>query len=318
MNNTNTLESVLKNLLLSTDYLSYKKLHDEFLIGLKELEQATLFSEALETTLTNINAIIRNINKAILYNESKTFFSALGLKSTDISLLSKVLVKLDQKIPIISTAIMACDAFFSLQCSHPEAFNYFTLSLLDSFTEHLDQLVNSKDHASLMNTKVQLIELTELMKLEDRNTVLVTLKQRAAEFINLVNDPTSSYSLLNDQLTSSIVVAITDIELSLNGNKISVPVLDTVKDTVVVPSQVVEELANTTPDVSQYNSFNCILESILATKPKSKLRSSKIAFFSYYLSKVEYEVYNKYLTETSSIILTADEETTNIINKLYL
>lgn len=220
-------------------------------------------------------------------------------------------------------------ARFAHECQHllvihtrtPEAFTAFVVPVLDEFIEQIDALTNATNVVQVIEIDANKIAgIIPRLKREDRKKAFEVTEQRSAEFINLVNDPTSSFSELNEAVASQIVTALSLIQLALTDTQ---PVAvdrsslgPVVGATVSTEAKDIIELPVETPAPSYISEFPFVINQIKALKAGSKEYNAKIKFFSAYINLLNgHEVQDIY-RDASKIVFNGDLETTVLVNKL--
>lgn len=189
------------------------------------------------------------------------------------------------------------------------------VSPINTFIEQLDSLVNSKDHSALAEHKVQVTDSITSFNASDYSDALQITRQRSTEFIGLVNDVTSNYSELNEQLASNIVVALSELEIKLMDKDVTTHPT-TMPGNIAASSVIAPVTTNETA-----LSIKDIVDAVLATKAGSKERNSKVKFYTSYYKIMAYsdtELFIAVLHEAAKLVLSSDVTTTGIINKLLV
>ena len=220
-------------------------------------------------------------------------------------------------------------ARFAHECQHllvihtrtPEAFTAFVVPVLDEFIEQIDALTNATNVVQVTEIDANKIAgIIPRLKREDRKKAFEVTEQRSAEFINLVNDPTSSFSELNEAVASQIVTALSLIQLALTDAQlvavdrsslepvVGATVSTEAKDMIDPPAE--------TPAPSYISEFPFVINQIKVLKAGSKEYNAKIKFFSAYINLLNgHEVQDIY-RDASKIVFNGDLETTVLVNKL--
>jgi AcrR family transcriptional regulator len=224
-------------------------------------------------------------------------------------------------------------ARFAHECQHllvihtrtPEAFTAFVVPVLDEFIEQIDALTNATNVVQVTEIDANKIAgIIPRLKREDRKKAFEVTEQRSAEFINLVNDPTSSFSELNEAVASQIVTALSLIQLALTDAQLVAvdrsslePVVGATVSTEA--KDMIDPLAETpaeTPAPSYISEFPFVINQIKVLKAGSKEYNAKIKFFSAYINLLNgHEVQDIY-RDASKIVFNGDLETTVLVNKL--
>ena len=195
------------------------------------------------------------------------------------------------------------------------------MPVLDEFIEQIDALTNATNVVQVIEIDANKIAgIIPRLKREDRKKAFEVTEQRSAEFINLVNDPTSSFSELNEAVASQIVTALSLIQLALTDAQpvavdrsslepvVGATVSTEAKDMIDPPAE--------TPAPSYISEFPFVINQIKVLKAGSKEYNAKIKFFSAYINLLNgHEVQDIY-RDASKIVFNGDLETTVLVNKL--
>ena len=212
-----------------------------------------------------------------------------------------------------------CRHLLCLKDQIPAAFTPFD-SAMSAFLAGVDSLMNATSTVSIKFRKQELIEAIELLNPTECSGAARLLNKRTAEFINLVEDPTSSFSELNEAVASQIVSALCLIQLALTDAQlvavdrsslepvVGATVSTEAKDMIDPPAE--------TPAPSYISEFPFVINQIKVLKAGSKEYNAKIKFFSAYINLLNgHEVQDIY-RDASKIVFNGDLETTVLVNKL--
>ena len=214
-----------------------------------------------------------------------------------------------------------CQHLLAIHTRTPEAFTAFVVPVLDEFIEQIDALTNATNVVQVIEIDANKIAgIIPRLKREDRKKAFEVTEQRSAEFINLVNDPTSSFSELNEAVASQIVTALSLIQLALTdaqpvavdrsslGPVVGATVSSEAKDMADTPAE--------TPAPSYTSEFPFVFNQIKALKAGSKEYNAKIKFFSAYINLLDSHEVQDIYRDASKIVFNGDLETTVLVNKL--
>ena len=253
--------------------------------------------------------------------EQSLQYRGMSQKTETISMLVDLISKIDLKGNMgAARFVHECQHLLAIHTRTPEAFTAFVVPVLDEFVNVVDELVNSTNILSVEDSKNALTEIIKRLKREDRAQAAALVSKRSAEFINLVNDPTSSFSELNEAVASQIVTALSLIQLALTDAQpvavdrsslepvVGATVSTEAKDMIDPPTE--------TPAPSYISEFPFVINQIKVLKAGSKEYNAKIKFFSAYINLLNgHEVQDIY-RDASKIVFNGDLETTVLVNKL--
>lgn len=254
--------------------------------------------------------------------EQSLQYKGMSQKTETISMLVDLISKIDLKGNMgAARFVHECQHLLVIHTRTPEAFTAFVVPVLDEFIEQIDALTNATNVVRV--TEIYANKITGIiprLKREDRKKAFDVTEQRSAEFINLVNDPTSSFSELNEAVASQIVTALSLIQLALTdaqpvavdrsslGPVVGATVSTEAKDMIDPPAE--------TPAPSYISEFPFVINQIKVLKAGSKEYNAKIKFFSAYINLLNgHEVQDIY-RDASKIVFNGDLETTVLVNKL--
>ena len=254
--------------------------------------------------------------------EQSLQYKGMSQKTETISMLVDLISKIDLKGNMgAARFVHECRHLLVIHNRTPEAFTAFVVPVLDEFIEQIDALTNATNVVQVTEIDANKIAgIIPRLKREDRKKAFEVTEQRSAEFINLVNDPTSSFSELNEAVASQIVTALSLIQLALTdaqpvavdrsslGPVVGATVSTEAKDMIDPPAE--------TPAPSYISEFPFVINQIKVLKAGSKEYNAKIKFFSAYINLLNgHEVQDIY-RDASKIVFNGDLETTVLVNKL--
>ena len=254
--------------------------------------------------------------------EQSLQYKGMSQKTETISMLVDLISKIDLKGNMgAARFVHECRHLLVIHTRTPEAFTAFVVPVLDEFIEQIDALTNATNVVQVIEIDTNKIAgIIPRLKREDRKKAFEVTEQRSAEFINLVNDPTSSFSELNEAVASQIVTALSLIQLALTdaqpvavdrsslGPVVGATVSTEAKDMIDTPAE--------TPAPSYISEFPFVINQIKVLKAGSKEYNAKIKFFSAYINLLNgHEVQDIY-RDASKIVFNGDLETTVLVNKL--
>lgn len=254
--------------------------------------------------------------------EQSLQYKGMSQKTETISMLVDLISKIDLKGNMgAARFVHECQHLLVIHTRTPEAFTAFVVPVLDEFIEQIDALTNATNVVQVIEIDANKIAgIIPRLKREDRKKAFEVTEQRSAEFINLVNDPTSSFSELNEAVASQIVTALSLIQLALTDAQlvavdrsslepvVGATVSTEAKDMIDPPTE--------TPAPSYISEFPFVISQIKVLKAGSKEYNAKIKFFSAYINLLNgHEVQDIY-RDASKIVFNGDLETTVLVNKL--
>ena len=254
--------------------------------------------------------------------EQSLQYKGMSQKTETISMLVDLISKIDLKGNMgAARFVHECQHLLVIHTRTPEAFTAFVVPVLDEFIEQIDALTNATNVVQVIEIDANKIAgIIPRLKREDRKKAFEVTEQRSAEFINLVNDPTSSFSELNEAVASQIVTALSLIQLALTDAQpvavdrsslepvVGATVSTEAKDMIDPPTE--------TPAPSYISEFPFVINQIKVLKAGSKEYNAKIKFFSAYINLLnDHEVQDIY-RDASKIVFNGDLETTVLVNKL--
>ena len=254
--------------------------------------------------------------------EQSLQYKGMSQKTKTISMLVDLISKIGLKGNMgAARFVHACQHLLGIHTRTPEAFTAFVVPVLDEFIEQIDALTNATNVVQVIEIDANKIAgIIPRLKREDRKKAFEVTEQRSAEFINLVNDPTSSFSELNEAVASQIVTALSLIQLALTdaqpvavdrsslGPVVGATVSTEAKDMIDPPTE--------TPAPSYISEFPFVINQIKVLKAGSKEYNAKIKFFSAYINLLDSHEVQDIYRDASKIVFNGDLETTVLVNKL--
>lgn len=254
--------------------------------------------------------------------EQSLQYKGMSQKTKTISMLVDPISKIGLKGNMgAARFVHACQHLLGIHTRTPEAFTAFVVPVLDEFIEQIDALTNATNVVQVIEIDANKIAgIIPRLKREDRKKAFEVTEQRSAEFINLVNDPTSSFSELNEAVASQIVTALSLIQLALTdaqpvavdrsslGPVVGATVSTEAKDMIDPPTE--------TPAPSYISEFPFVINQIKVLKAGSKEYNAKIKFFSAYINLLDSHEVQDIYRDASKIVFNGDLETTVLVNKL--
>ena len=307
----------MRQLFQSKEYQQFKYLHDVLSSGI----DTTICSGDFHMAADFINQVCNELTGDQTLEQSLQY-KGMSQKTETISMLVDLISKINLKGNMgAARFVHECQHLLVIHTRTPEAFTAFVVPVLDEFIEQIDALTNATNVVQVIEIDVNKIAgIIPRLKREDRKKAFEVTEQRSAEFINLVNDPTSSFSELNEAVASQIVTALSLIQLALTdaqpvavdrsslGPVVSATVSTEAKDMIDPPDE--------TPAPSYISEFPFVINQIKVLKAGSKEYNAKIKFFSAYINLLNgHEVQDIY-RDASKIVFNGDLETTVLVNKL--
>ena len=254
--------------------------------------------------------------------EQSLQYKGMSQKTETISMLVDLISKIDLKGNMgAARFVHECQHLLVIHTRTPEAFTAFVVPVLDEFIEQIDALTNATNVVQVIEIDANKIAgIIPRLKREDRKKAFEVTEQRSAEFINLVNDPTSSFSELNEAVASQIVTALSLIQLALTDTQpvavdrsslepvVGATVSTEAKDMIDPPTE--------TPALSYISEFPFVINQIKVLKAGSKEYNAKIKFFSAYINLLNSHEVQDIYRDASKIVFNGDLETTVLVNKL--
>ena len=207
-----------------------------------------------------------------------------------------------------------CKEILTMSKKEPHKFTSFVAPELKTFIESLDKLVNSKNHLEVATSKETLQEQLNELSPYYRSQAFKLVRERSSKFIGLVNDASSSFSELNDQLAAAIVTCMADVELL----EFSPPAT---KDEIEQPQSVSATNAVAPVSAEQTPEFSFIpmaqmVSCIMRHSPGSKEYAAKKKFFLYYIANMYHATFDDFLQNAAQLVLTGSHETVKLANSL--
>ena len=252
--------------------------------------------------------------------EQSLQYKGMGQKTETISMLVDLISKIDLKGNMGAVRFVhECRHLLCLKDQIPAEFTPFD-SAMSAFLAGVDSLMNATSTVSIKFRKQELIEAIELLNPTEYSGAARLLNKRTAEFINLVNDPTSSFSELNKAVASQIVTALSLIQLALTDAQLVAvdrsSLEPVVGATVSTEAKDMNEPPAETPAPSYISEFPFVINQIKVLKAGSKEYNAKIKFFSAYINLLNSHEVQDIYRDASKIVFNGDLETTVLVNKL--
>lgn len=248
--------------------------------------------------------------------EQSLQYKGMSQKTETISMLVDLISKINLKGNMgAARFVHGCQQLLAIRTRTPEAFTAFVVPVLDEFIEQIDALTNATNVVQVTEINANKIAgIIPRLKREDRKKAFEVTEQRSAEFINLVNDPTSSFSELNEAVASQIVTALSLIQLALTDSK-----------TVAAPNKQVlskekteldEADTDTDTSVPRYKSEFPVIFNQIKNLNCSKEYNAKIKFFNAYISTLTIDEVQDMHRDAAKLVFSGNLEDTVLINKL--
>ena len=303
----------VRQLFQSKDYQHFKYLHDVLSSGINTTISSGDFHMAAD--------FINQVNDDLTGGRSAEYIG-LEMKVNTVRNMLRDISKFKlSENPGAARFAHECQYLLVIHTRTPEAFTAFVVPVLDEFIEQIDALTNATNVVQVTEIDANKIAgIIPRLKREDRKKAFEVTEQRSAEFINLVNDPTSSFSELNEAVASQIVTALSLIQLALtDAQPVAVDrssLEPVVGATVSTEAKDMIDLPTETPAPSYISEFPFVINQIKVLKAGSKEYNAKIKFFSAYINLLNgHEVQDIY-RDASKIVFNGDLETTVLVNKL--
>ncbi len=254
--------------------------------------------------------------------EQSLQYKGMSQKTETISMLVDLISKIDLKGNMgAARFVHECRHLLVIHTRTPEAFTAFVVPVLDEFIEQIDALTNATNVVQVIEIDANKIAgIIPRLKREDRKKAFEVTEQRSAEFINLVNDPTSSFSELNEAVASQIVTALSLIQLALtDAQPVAVDrssLEPVVGATVSTEAKDMIDPPDETPAPIYISEFPFVINQIKVLKAGSKEYNAKIKFFSAYINLLNSHEVQDIYRDASKIVFNGDLETTVLVNKL--
>lgn len=251
--------------------------------------------------------------------EQSLQYKGMSQKTETISMLVDLISKIDLKGNMgAARFVHECQHLLAIHTLTPEAFTAFVVPVLDEFIEQIDALTNATNVVQVIEIDANKIAgIIPRLKREDRKKAFEVTEQRSAEFINLVNDPTSSFSELNEAVASQIVTALSLIQLALtDAQPVAVDRSSLGPVVGATVSTEAKDMIDPPAETAVISEFPFVIHQIKVLKAGSKEYNAKIKFFSAYINLLNgHEVQDIY-RDASKIVFNGDLETTVLVNKL--
>ena len=316
-----TFLEAIRQLIQSKDHEQYQFHHGILTSGI----DADISSGEFHMAADFINQVCNELTGDQTLEQSLQY-KGMSQKTETISMLVDLISKIDLKGNMgAARFVHACQHLLDIHTRTPEAFTAFVVPVLDEFIEQIDALTNATNVVQVIEIDANKIAgIIPRLKREDRKKAFEVTEQRSAEFINLVNDPTSSFSELNEAVASQIVTALSLIQLALTDAQLVAvdrsslePVVGATVSTEA--KDMIDPLAETpaeTPAPSYISEFPFVINQIKVLKAGSKEYNAKIKFFSAYINLLNSHEVQDIYRDASKIVFNGDLETTVLVNKL--
>lgn len=303
----------VRQLFQSKDYQHFKYLHDVLSSGINTTISSGDFHMAAD--------FINQVNDDLTGGRSAEYIG-LEMKVNTVRNMLRDISKFKlSENPGAARFAHECQHLLVIHTRTPEALTAFVVPVLDEFIEQIDALTNATNVVQVIEIDANKIAgIIPRLKREDRKKAFEVTEQRSAEFINLVNDPTSSFSELNKVVASQIVTALSLIQLALTDAQlvavdrsslepvVGATVSTEAKDMIDPPTE--------TPAPSYISEFPFVINQIKVLKAGSKEYNAKIKFFSAYINLLNSHEVQDIYRDASKIVFNGDLETTVLVNKL--
>ena len=303
----------IRQLFQSKEYQQFKYFHDVLSSGIDTTISSGDFHMAAD--------FINEVNNALTRGDGSQYIG-MEMKVNTVRKMLDDITKYDISSNVGALRFVhECWHLLVLHTKKPEAFSSFVVPVLDEFIEQIDALTNATNVVQVIEIDANKIAgIIPRLKREDRKKAFEVTEQRSAEFINLVNDPTSSFSELNEAVASQIVTALSLIQLALTDAQLVAvdrsSLEPVVGATVSTEAKDMIDLPTETPAPSYISEFPFVINQIKVLKAGSKEYNAKIKFFSAYINLLNgHEVQDIY-RDASKIVFNGDLETTVLVNKL--
>lgn len=250
--------------------------------------------------------------------EQSLQYRGMSQKTETISMLVDLISKIDLKGNMgAARFVHVCQHLLAIHTRTPEAFTAFVVPVLDEFVNVVDELVNSTNILSVEDSKNALTEIIKRLKREDRAQAAALVSKRSAEFINLVNDPTSSFSEISEAVSSGIVTALSLIEIALTDTKtvpVAAPNEQALSQEKTEVAQVDTHADTPAPDFQIY--LPVVFNQVKNLKKGSKEYNAKIKFFKRYISTLTMKEVQDIYRDAAKIVFSGNMEDTDLVHRL--
>lgn len=307
------LNSIVFNLLKSENYVDFKANQKTFEASFEDLYSLD------DTELHNTADLLVEFCKQIRTKEPSAGHSSYLVGSSNkLTLLSTSwygdILELKNKFIGASRCVSTIDELYSYHNQNSADFSLFDITPIETFVVRLDDLVNSKGHTELTNMNTLVIDSLNSLENSDLNEAAVVLKHRSEQFIQLANDPTSSFGQLNDQLAASIIryIAVAENKVLEQLKKPAEHSVDYTTKDVESVVKAVTMFGEVTPPT-----LEAIVDAIKGHRVGSKEYNAKLKFYREYVNKVALHHHEQYLLSAAVIGLNSDAPITTILIKLF-
>lgn len=307
-----TFLEAIRQLIQSKDYEQYQFHHGILTSGI----DADISSGEFHMAADFINQV-RNELTGDQTLEQSLQYKGMGQKTETISMLLDLISKIDLKGNMGAVRFVhECLHLLCLKDQIPAAFTPFD-SAMSAFLAGVDSLMNATSTVSIKGRKQELIETIKLLNPTEYSGAARVLNKRTAEFINLVNDPTSSFSELDEAVSSGIVTELTLLEMSLVAEpyQVMLPEMpDTASDQIELVQ--VTDYSETPAPVAR-NMFSDIFNALKTLKPDSREYNAKIAFFNRYLANMDICEIRDMYKSAAELVCKGSLEDTILVDSLF-
>ena len=303
----------VRQLFQSKDYQHFKYLHDVLSSGI----DTTISSGDFHMAADFINQVCNELTGDQTLEQSLQYIG-MEMKVNTVRKMMEDITKYNLNSNAGALRFVhECWQLLVLHTKNPEAFTAFVVPVLDEFVNVVDELVNSTNILSVEDSKNALTEIIKRLKREDRAQAAALVSKRSAEFINLVNDPTSSFSEVNEAVSSGIVTALSLIELALTDTKtvpVAAPNEQALSQEKTEVAQVDTHADTPAPDFQIY--LPVVFNQVKNLKKGSKEYNAKIKFFNRYISTLTMKEVQDIYRDAAKIVFSGNMEDTDLVHRL--
>ena len=307
-----TFLEAIRQLIQSKDYEQYQFHHGILTSGI----DTDISSGEFHMAADFINQVCNELTGDQTLEQSLQY-KGMGQKTETISMLVDLISKIDLKGNMGAVRFVhECLHLLCLKDQIPAEFTPFD-SAMSTFLTGVDSLMNATSTVSIKFRKQELIEAIELLNPTEYSGAARLLNKRTAEFINLVNDPTSSFSELDEAVSSGIVTELTLLEMSLVAEpyQVMLPEMpDTASDQIELVQ--VTDYSETPAPVAR-NMFSDIFNALKTLKPDSREYNAKIAFFNRYLANMDICEIRDMYKSAAELVCKGSLEDTILVDSLF-
>ena len=299
----------VRQLFQSKEYQQFKYLHDVLSSGI----DTTISSGDFHMAADFINEVNNDLTK-----DNGSQYIGMEMKVNTVRKMLDDITKYNLNSNVGALRFVhECWHLLVLHTKKPEAFTAFVVPVLDEFVNVVDELVNSTNILSVEDSKNALTEIIKRLKREDRAQAAALVSKRSAEFINLVNDPTSSFSEINEAVSSGIVTALSLIEIALTDTKtvpVAAPNEQALSQEKTEVAQVDTHADTPAPDFQIY--LPVVFNQVKNLKKGSKEYNAKIKFFKRYISTLTMKEVQDIYRDAAKIVFSGNMEDTDLVHRL--